>query len=159
MADASASFATPAEAEAYLTTALPAAIAANPKYRSKDTGVLTRWLVNAIAFGKAQNGDITVSMDESFDEYRGDAVTRGTHQAEFIIDDATIASEVSAYDMTESGDEARGVMFRCKGGPCVAAVWNGKPSTSAWTDLYVHDAATRQRILDAFRALQKPVAK
>ena len=149
-------FATPAEAEDYLTKAVPDAVAANPKYRSKDTGVVTHWMVHSIVFGKTDDGSVEVSTDESFDEYRKDKMESGTHHARFAVDEVTIEPEVSVHDVTESGKDALGVIFRCKGAPCIHAIWNGNPSMSAWTDIYIQDDATRERILAAFRALKSP---
>ena len=134
------SFATPAEAEEYLMKTLPDAVAANPKYRSKDTGVLTRWVLHSIAFGEARDGSVEVSTDESFDEYRPGKMEPGTHHARFAIDEVKIESEVSVHDVTESGQDALGVMFRCKEAACIHAQWNGDPSMSAWTDIYIQDA-------------------
>ena len=149
-----ATFANPSEAEAYLTATVPEAVAANPKYRAKGTGDLTRWTIRAIAFGKAQDGSVEVSTDETFDEYKGGKVFPGTHHARFPIDDVTVEAEVSDADTTESGAPALGVIFRCKGAPCIHANWNGEDSMSAWTDIYINDTNTRERVLAAFQALK-----
>jgi hypothetical protein len=148
--------ATRAETEAYLRTALPQITAANPKYRSRqDSSVLTRWLTKSIAFDAASNGGVIVSTDETYDEYRGDAAPRpNTHRAKFPIDDVTIAMESCEHDLTESGQEAKGVIFGCKGAPCIDAVWKGASSKGSWTDIYVEDAETRARVFAAFKALQ-----
>ena len=154
--DSSPVFATGAQAETYLRSALPQITAANPKYRSKqDSAMLTRWLTKSIAFDAAANGGVIVSTEETYDQYSGDASPKpNTHQAKFPIDDVTIAMESSEHDLTEAGEEAKGVMFRCKGAPCIDAVWNGAPSKGSWTDIYVEDAATRARVFAAFKALQ-----
>ena len=111
-----APFATPAAAQAYLSATVPEAVAANPKYRAKMTGTLTRWTIKAIAFGKTPDGSVEVSTDEAFDEYKGSKVVPGTHRARFAIDDVTVEDETSDSDTTESGAPALGVIFRCKGG-------------------------------------------
>jgi hypothetical protein len=151
-----APFANSAETEAYLTATVPEAVAANPKYRAKVTGALTRWTLKSIAFGKTPDDSVEVSTDESFEEYRGGKVTPGTHRARFPIDDVTVENEVSDFDTTESGAPALGVIFRCKGAPCIHANWNGDDSMSAWTDIYIDDAKTRERVLAAFQALKSP---
>jgi hypothetical protein len=150
------SFATPADAEAFLSRAIPAATAANPRYRSAGSDVETRWLTKSIAFRQSESGGVIVSTDEEFEKYRKDAVTsRGSHQATFAIDDLTMSLETSDQDTTENGEKAQGVMFRCVGAPCIDSVWDGKKSTSAWTDVYLHDPEMRERIFTAFMALQK----
>ena len=113
LADAQA-FASKAEAEAFLSRAVPAATAANPEYRSPGKDVATRWLVKTIAFRESQSGGLIVSTDEDIEEYRsGSLMSRGTHQATFPIDDVTVSQETSDQDTTESGEKAIGVIFRC----------------------------------------------
>jgi hypothetical protein len=156
LADAGQAFASKAEAEAFLSRAVPAATAANPKYRSSGKEVATRWLAKTIAFRESQSGGPIVSIDEDIEEYRnGSLKSRGTHQATFPIDDVTVALETSDQDTTESGEKAMGVIFRCVGAPCIQTVRDGQKSTGAWTDIYLQEAGSRNRILDAFRALQK----
>jgi hypothetical protein len=133
---------------------LPGAVAANPRYRSRDTGVVTRWALHAIAFGKADDGSVEVSTDESYDEFKGGKASPGTHRTHFPIDDVTVASEVSVHDLTEAGQDALGILFRCKGAPCIHAEWNGAASMGAWSDIYIQDASTRERVLAAFQALK-----
>lgn len=148
-------FASPAGAEAFLTRILPAATAANPKYRSPGGDVESRWLVNAITFQERENGGVVVSTHESTEEYRGGALTStGTHDATFAIDDVKIAEE-TADDVAENGEKARSVMFRCVGAPCIQAVWSGAKSVSASTDISIQDPAQREQILAAFQALQR----
>ncbi len=151
-----APFATPAEAKAYLIKTLPEAVAANPKYRAKATGVITLWTLKSIAFNVMDDRSIEVATDETYDEIKHGAVRPGTHHARFPIDDVKVEDEVSDWDTTESGGEARGVIFRCKGAPCVHAVWDGQESMSAWTDIYIQDSETRERVIAAFRALKTP---
>jgi hypothetical protein len=150
------SFATPADAEAFLSRAIPAATAANPRYRSAGSDVETRWLTKSISFQHSESGGVIGSTDEEFERYRGGKlISRGTHQATFAIDAVAVSLETSDQDTTENGEKAEGVMFRCVGAPCIDSVWDGKKSTSAWTDVYLHDPEMRERIFTAFMALQK----
>ncbi|HZZ63437.1 MAG TPA: hypothetical protein VFE63_20105 [Roseiarcus sp.] len=155
MANSSApTFVSRADAEAFLSHALPAATAANPKYHTPGADYDRRWLIKSITFPRAEGGGVVVSIDESFEDYRAGAlVSRGTHQARFPIDDVTISPE-RAEDLSENGGKAEGVLFQCVGAACIHAVWDGKPSLSARTDIYVEDANLRDGILSAFRALQ-----
>jgi hypothetical protein len=156
LADAAQAFASKAEADAFLSRAVPAATAANPVYRSPGKDVATCWLTKSIAFRQSQSGGPIVSTDEDIEDYRdGSLNSRGTHQAIFPIDDVTVSLESSDQDATESGEKAMGVIFRCVGAPCIEAVWDGRKSTSAWTDIYVQDAGSRNQILAAFQALQR----
>ncbi|MBV8105260.1 MAG: hypothetical protein JO223_11670 [Hyphomicrobiales bacterium] len=156
LADGAQAFASKAEADAFLSRAVPAATAANPEYRSPGKDVATRWLVKTIAFRESESGGPIVSTDEDIEEYRnGSLQSRGTHQATFPIDDVTVSLETSDQDTTESGEKAKGVIFRCVGAPCIQAVWDGQKSTSAWTDIYLQEAGSRNQILAAFQALQK----
>ena len=54
LADAVQAFASKADAEAFLSRAVPAATAANPKYRTPGKDVERRWLVKTIAFREAK---------------------------------------------------------------------------------------------------------
>ncbi len=156
MADNSAAeFASQTDGEAFLSDTLPAATAANPKYRTPATDYDRRWLIRTIAFPRAEGGGVVVSFDESADDYRhGALVSQGTHQAQFAVDDVTISPETTD-DESEKGEKALGVLFQCVGAACIHAVWDGKPSLSARTDIYVQDANQRDRVLSAFRALQE----
>ena len=155
IATSSSAFGSAAEAEAFLSAAVPAATAANPRYRSPDSAVETRWLTRTISFKRSASGGVIISTDEEVEDYRkGVQSSKGGHQATFAIDDVAISLETSAQDTTATGEKARGVLFRCAAAPCIDAVWDGKPSTSAWTDIYVNDPAERERIFEAFRALQ-----
>lgn len=157
LADAAAQpLASRADAEAFLSQDVPTATSANPKYRSPGKNAATRWLTRTIAFSQSQGGGVIVSTDEDIEDYRnGSLSSRGTHEATFAIDDVTVSPETSDRDTTESGEKAMGVIFRCVAAPCIEAVWDGKKSMSAWTDIYVQDAKSREQILAAFRALQK----
>ena len=156
MADDSVpTFASQTDAEAFLSDALPAATAANPKYRTPGTDYDRRWLVKTITFPRAEGGGVIVSIDEDFEDYRDGALfSRGTHQARFTIDDVKISPE-TADDVSEKGEKALGVLFQCVGAPCVHSVWDGQQSVSARTDIYIQDSNQRERILSAFRALQE----
>ena len=114
MADSDdASFASKAEAEAFLSRAIPAATAANPKYRSPGEDVLTQWLTKSVSFREAQGGGVIVSTHETNDQYRNGALVKpGTHEATFAIDDVTVSLETSDQDVTEDGEKAKGVLFR-----------------------------------------------
>jgi len=148
-------FASQTDAEAFLSGALPAATAANPKYRTPGTDYDRRWPIKTVTFSRAEGDGVIVSTDEDFEDYRGGAlVSRGTHQARFAIDDVKISPETTD-DVSEKGEKARGVLFQCVGAPCVHAVWDGKQSVSARTDIYVQDSNQRERILSAFRVLQE----
>jgi hypothetical protein len=155
---AAQSFASKSEAEAFLARALLAATAANPKYRSPGSDVDTRWLTKTVEFKDNESGGLVVSTDESVEDYRNGALSaQRTHEAAFAIDEVAI-SEETTDDLTETGDKARGVLFKCVGAPCIEAVWSGEKSTSAWTDVYVQDDTQRRQILRAFRAPQRTKA-
>lgn len=134
MAASEASSASSAQAEAFLSHAIPAATAANPKYRSSGEDILTQWLTKSVSFRDAEGGGVIVSTRETNDQYRNGALVKpGTHEATFAIDDVTVSLETSDQDVTESGEKAEGVLFRCIGAPCIEAVWDGQKSMSAWT--------------------------
>jgi len=153
------SFASAAEAEAFLAEALPAATAANPKYHTPGVEMARRWLTKTITFRNGPSG-VVVASDETFEDYRGDVrALQGTHQVEFAIDDLAITLETTA-DLTPTGERAQGVLFKCLGPPCIHAVWNGEASVRGSTDFYIHDPAQRDAILAAFKTLQtKPEHK
>ena len=75
---AAGSFASKSEAEAFLARALPAATAANPKYRSPGSDVETRWLTRKISFKDNERGVVVVSTAESVEDYRADALNEPT---------------------------------------------------------------------------------
>ena len=152
-------FASRTDAEAFLSDALPAATAANPKYRTPGTDYDRRWLVKRITFSRAEAGGVIVSIDEDFEDYRDGALfSHGTHQAKFAIDDVEISAE-TADDVSEKGEKALGVLFQCAGAPCVNAVWDGHPSVSARTDIYVQDANQREESSPLFaRCRRAPLA-
>ena len=119
-------FASMPEAEAYLSRALPAATAANPKYRSKDSDIETRWLTKTVAFRDSGAGGIIMSTQELIEDYRNGALSDlRTHEATFALD-AVAISEETADDLTENGERARGILFTCAGAPCIEAVWSGE---------------------------------
>jgi hypothetical protein len=150
---AAQSFASKADAEAFLSDAVPAATAANPKYRTPGTDYERRWLTRKIEFSRGESG-VIVSTDEVFEDTRNGAqISRGAHQAKFAIDDVAISLETTD-DVAETGAKAQGVLFKCVGQPCIQAVWDGQPSISASTDIYIQEGRRRDQILAAFRALQ-----
>ncbi len=147
------SFASAAEAEAFLSDALPAATAANPKYHTPGTDYDRRWLIKTVGFSRGENG-VIVAMDEAFEDYRkGALVSRGEHQATFALNDVAISPEITE-DLADTGAKAQGVLFKCFGQPCVQAVWDGQKSVSDKTDVYIQEAGQRDQILTAFRALR-----
>jgi hypothetical protein len=151
-------FESKSEAEAFLARALPAATAANPKYRSPGGDVETRWLMRTISFKDNEGGGLIVSTDEAVEDYRADKLSaQRTHTATFAIDDVVI-SEETTDDLAENGERARGVLFKCAGAPCIRAVWSGENSISDSTDVYLQDDTQRRRILDAFQALRRKPA-
>lgn len=152
--NSASTFASRSQAETFLSETLPAATAANPKYRTPGADYDRRWLIKTVTFPRADDGGLVVSLDEDFVDYRNGAVaSRGAHEARFAIDAVMISPETTD-DATERGEKAKGVLFQCPGAPCVHAVWDGKPSVSAQTDIYIQDARLRERILSAFQALQ-----
>lgn len=147
------SFASEADAAAFLSEALPAATAANPKYRTPGADYDRRWLIKTVEFSRGERGAIA-TIDEAFEDYRNGAlVSRGTHQAAFSVNDVAITLE-TAEDVADTGAKAQGVLFTCVGEPCIQSVWDGQKSVSARTDVYVQDAQRRDQILAAFLALQ-----
>jgi hypothetical protein len=156
MADVSAvTFASRADAEAFLSNALPLATAANPKYHTPGADYDRRWLIKSITFPRTEEGGVVVSIGETFEDYRDGALaSRGTHQARFALDDVAISPE-TADDESEKGGKAQGVLFQCVGAACIHAVWDGEPSLSARTDIYIQDPNQKDGILSAFRALQE----
>ncbi|HKI15976.1 MAG TPA: hypothetical protein VKA12_13405 [Roseiarcus sp.] len=155
---AAGSFASKSEAEAFLARVLPAATAANPKYRSPGSDIETRWLTKKISFRDREGGGVVVLTAESVEDYRAGALSaQRTHRATFAVDDVAI-SEETADDLAENGEKARGVLFTCVGAPCIEAVWGGERSTSASTDVYLQDETQRRQMVDAFRALQEKSA-
>ena len=149
------SFQSRAEAEAYLKRAVPAATEANPKFRSPGSDVLRRWLTRSVAFHASDDGGVIVSTSETFEDFRDGSLSgRGTHEAEFAMDDVRVSPETTD-DVTESGEKAQGVVFTCVGAPCIHAVWDGQKSVAASTDIYLQDAARRDEILAAFQALRR----
>jgi hypothetical protein len=173
---AGGSFESKAEAEAFLARALPAATAANPKYRSPGSDIETRWLTKIIRFKGNERRGVIVSTVESVEDYRGGALSAGqTHVATFRIDDVAITEETTD-DLAENGEKAHGVLFKCVGAPCIEDqrsegfhLGSGQPPlerplhpvvrietfTRDSTDIYLQDATQRWRIIEAFQALQQ----
>ena len=149
-------FATKEEAEAFLAKALPEATAANPKYRAADGG-LTQWLTRRIVFGPgASPSGVAVEMKEDVLQFRdGRQTSKGTHEVRFLIEDVQISELADSADLTENGEKARGIIFRCNSGKCIEAKWDGAPAPSDWSDISIQDPAMRAKILAAFQALKR----
>jgi hypothetical protein len=149
-------YASKEEAQAFLMKALPLATAGNPKYRSSNDA-LTQWLTKEVVFGpgKTANG-ISVAMKEEILKFRNGAQSAtGTHEVQFAIEDLQISELTDSTDLTENGDKAIGVIFRCNSGKCIAAKWNGVPTPADWSDISIQDASLRAKILVAFQTLKR----
>jgi hypothetical protein len=152
---AATDFSTREAAQIFLARNLPLATAANPKYRSGQPGVLMAWITRTIAFAPESNG-LRLAMDEEVLEFRDGLRSKtGSHESQFSLADVVISETTSSDTLTESGDPAAGVLFRCKSGSCIASRYDGAPSQTDWTDISIQDDAMRARILSAFLALQR----
>lgn len=149
-------FASKEEAEAFLITALPQATAANPKYRGTD-GALTQWLTKTVAFGSGDTPTgVSMEMTEGILEFRNGAQSAtGSHEVRLLIEDVQISELTDSTDVTENGDKAFGILFRCNSGKCIAAKWNGVATPSDTADISIQDAALRAKILSAFQTLKR----
>jgi hypothetical protein len=149
-------FLTKEEAESFLIKALPSATAGNPKYRGEN-GALTEWLTREVAFGPgAIASGISVVMKEDILEFRdGRQTATGTHDLSFFIEDVQISELTDGTEVTEKGDKALGVIFRCNAGKCINAKWNGVATPSDWSDISIQDNETRLKVLAAFQALKR----
>jgi len=150
-------FASAEDAEAYLIETLPLAAAGNPKYRGEKEGTLTQWLTKTVKFRpSATPHGILITMDEEAVEFR-DGVKTGvvTHDVEFAIEDVRVSELSDSAYLTESGEKALGIIFHCNSGKCIAARWNGAPSSADKTDISIQDPALRAKILKAFEALKR----
>lgn len=143
-------------AEAFLAKALPAATAANPKYRSGDGGELTAWLTKSIRFAPtAKLGGVSVAMSEEAVAFRDGARSAvNAHEATFAIEDVHISEYRYPADVTEAGEPAIGILIKCDSGKCIRSKWNGAESSTDQADLYVYDATARAKILEAFNTLK-----
>lgn len=150
-------FASPAEAKAFLAQTLPVATAANPKYRSDNSGAETQWLTKDIRFDAGENADgVLVTMNESVLRFNaGVPGAVGTHQAVFTIEDVRASELKDATDLTSDGQKALGILFNCKSGKCIRSNWDGVASTADWTDIYIQDDGLRAAILEAFQTLER----
>jgi hypothetical protein len=151
-------FTTKEEAEAFLVKNLPLATASNPKYRGAN-GALTEWLTKEVVFGPSgsPNG-ISVAMKEDIRDFRdGRQTATGTHGVAFLIEDVQISELTDGTEVTENGDKAFGVIFRCNSGKCIDAKWNDVPTPSDWSDISIQDRAMRLNVLAAFQALKRIV--
>jgi hypothetical protein len=144
-------------AQAFLARNLPIATAGNPRYRSGQPGVALAWITRAIAFGAARESSaLSVSMSEDVLEFRnGVRSATGAHEVAFSLGDVEISELRDSGDVTESGEKAVGVIFRCKSGKCIRSVRDGVESSVDWTDISLQDDAMRANVLAAFHALQQ----
>lgn len=153
---AAADFPTRQAAEAFLALNLPTLTAANPKYRSGQSGVLMAWITRAIGFPPGDAGGPRVSMSETVLEFRDGALARtGSHDTEFSLAEVDISELTDSGEVTETGDKAVGVIFRCKSGKCIRARYDGAPAQADATDISIQDDAARAQVLAAFLALQR----
>ena len=153
---AETAFATKAEAEAFLTKALPEVTAANPRYRAPGGDIETRWLTKAITFSPSADRGVWIATHEAVLDYRGDAVVReGSHDAAFAIDSIDVALIAASGEIVDKLDAAAGVLFKCRGAPCIETDRDGVKSMDAATDISVADPVALARIAAAFRALQR----
>jgi hypothetical protein len=133
-------------AEKFLAEALPAATAANPKFRTGE-GVLSAWITRTVKFEDAKgSNDVIVSMSEDALEFRNGAQT------------ATVAitERRDLGTIAETGEPAMSVMFQCNAGKCIRAAYDGKPADVDMTDISIQDAAARAKVLAAFQMLKGP---
>ena len=149
-------FSTKEQAETFLIKTLPLATAGNPKYRGEN-GVLTQWLTREVVFGPgALSNGISVAMKEDILEFRdGRQTATGSHDVSFFIEDVRISELTDGTDLTENGDKAFGVIFRCDAGKCIHAKWNGVSTPSDWSDISIQDKTMRLKVLAAFQALKR----
>jgi hypothetical protein len=145
-------FSSRAQAMDFLAAALPAATAANPKYRTVGDGTVSRWLTQEIRF--SGTGAVTVEMRESYTQEKDGKTTSGTHAATFSLADVELTEFAEPGDVTPEGAPSRGVLFSCKAPGCVAAVWGGQGSKADKTDISLQDDGARAKILAAFRYLK-----
>ena len=149
-------FASRAAAEAYLAEALPAATAANPKYKDPNSDTETRWLTKSITFTKGPDGGVIVAMSEAILKYRGEQVVeQGSHSAEFPLEVTGVGLISDAWLPVDTIDAAAGILFKCPKEACIQTVRNGKRSVDAQTDITISDRDTRAKLYAAFRALLK----
>ena len=148
------SFASRRAAMDYLAAALPRATAENPVYKTLSDGSLSKWLTHEVRFGADAHGATTIDMRESYTQEKGGKTVPGTHQAAFSLGDVEISEATLPGDVTPDGKPAQAVMIACVKPGCVAAVWSGQKSQSDKTDIYIHDGATRAKILAALRYLK-----
>jgi hypothetical protein len=149
-------FATRQQAMDYISTALAAAVAANPSYLTKSSGARTRWFTDKVSFETDADGAVVVTMHEHFVATKDGKSVEAKHEARFSSADVHIDPYLEVGDVTPAGAAAVGIAIACKTRGCIAAVWGEVASKSDSTDFYVQDVATRDRLLAAFRRLQTP---
>lgn len=143
-------------AEAYLARELPAATAANPKYRDPNTNLDTRWLTKSITFTHAIDGGVVVTMREVILKYLGTKIVdQGTHSAKFPIEVTGVGLINDAWVPVDSVNAAAGILFKCPEKPCILTDRSGKATIDVQTDITISDRDSRRKLYEAFRALLK----
>jgi hypothetical protein len=144
-------------AEKFLAEALPAATAANPKFRTGE-GVLSAWITRTVKFEDAKgSNDVIVSMSEDALEFRNGAQTAtNSHDVAFSLGAVAITERRDLGTIAETGEPAMSVMFQCNAGKCIRAAYDGKPADVDMTDISIQDAAARAKVLAAFQMLKGP---
>ena len=143
-----------AAAESYIAHALPAATAANPKYKDPNGDLETQWLTQSVTFGKSREGGIQLHMRELVLKYRGDkVVSKGIHSADFPIDVTGVGLISAAWTQVDLLDAAVGILFKCPNDPCIGTHRDGKASIEQQTDITISDRAMLAKLYSAFRAL------
>ena len=147
-------FASHAQAMAYLADALPKASRQNPEYVAKSDGTVSRWATDAVHFSAADGGAVVIEMRESYTQTQGGKTSPGEHEAKFSLADVDISDLTDPAYATPSGEPARALLFVCKTAGCIAAKWSGQASKADKSDISIQDDVTRAKLLAAFRALQ-----
>ena len=147
-------FKTRNEAMDVIAALLPRATAANPEYRAKSDGTLSRWLTQDVRFATGADGAVTVTMRETFTQAKDGKTTQGRHEAAFSLAEVDVSEFTQPDDLTAADEPALGLLFACRKPGCVAAQWDDAASKADKADISLHDGATRARLLAAFRRLQ-----
>src|SRR5205807_7078859 len=81
------SFASRAQAMAYIADALPKASRANPDYVTKSDGTVSRWLTDDVRFTSQSGGAVEIEMRESYTQTKDGKTSPGRHEAKFSLAD------------------------------------------------------------------------
>jgi hypothetical protein len=155
-AAADSAFSTRQSAEEFLARALPAATAANPRYRSGKQGVTMAWIAKSIKFSPgAPAGRLVIMSEEALEFHDGVLSATGAHEVEFAIEDVAISARTDSGTLTEKGEPGLAVIFNCNQGKCIRVIRDGAPSSEDFTDISIQDVATRDKILKAFLAVKQ----